>query len=91
MKEFSEKYNGFFHTVLNKRLVDNGEHLFRHRLGGGQESRAEARNGQNGLAQRLDHDGVPPGLPGAGGDEPAEANISRRRKCGVSGDPRGVR
>ncbi len=43
--------------VLDEWLVDHRQHFLGDGLGGRQESRAEARNGQHGLAQRLDHDG----------------------------------
>jgi hypothetical protein len=36
--------------VLDDRLVHERQHLFRLRLGGGKEARAEARGGEDGLA-----------------------------------------
>ncbi len=51
--------------ILYQRFVDHRQHFLGGRLGCGQESRAEARNGQNGLAQRLDHVWLP-GLPESG-------------------------
>ena len=36
--------------VLDHRAVDDGQHLLRHRLGGGQEAGTEARHGKDGLA-----------------------------------------
>ena len=41
--------------VLDQRLVHDRQHFLGHRLGGRQEARAEAGDGQNGFAQRLDH------------------------------------
>src|SRR2546421_12738270 len=38
--------------VLDQRAVDQGEHLLRHRLGGGQEARAETGDGKDSLADR---------------------------------------
>ena len=45
----------FFDRVLDQRLVDDGEHLLGHRLGGRQEPGAEARDGQDGLAEGFAH------------------------------------
>ena len=42
--------DGFLDAVLDDRLVDEDQHLFRLRLGGGQEPRAEAGGGEDGLA-----------------------------------------
>ena len=39
--------DGFFDDVLDGRLVDDGQHLLRHGLGGGKESRAQARGGDD--------------------------------------------
>ena len=39
--------------VLDHRPVDDGQHLLRHRLGGGQEARAEAGDRKNGFADAL--------------------------------------
>ena len=55
----------FLDRVLDQRLVDHRQHFLGGRLGGGQETRAEAGDGQNGLAQWLDHNELP---------------LSRRRK-----------
>jgi hypothetical protein len=41
-----------FDDVLDRRLVDDGQHLFGHRLGGGKEPRAEARSGDDGLVAK---------------------------------------
>jgi hypothetical protein len=41
-----------FDDVLDGRLVDDGQHLLRHRLGGGKEPRAETRSGDDGLDRR---------------------------------------
>ncbi len=38
------------HHVLNQRLVDDGQHFLRHRLGGGQDAGAEAGDGEDGFA-----------------------------------------
>jgi len=45
------------HHVLDYRPVHHGQHLLRHRLGGGQEARAEPRDGENGLADAVSHGG----------------------------------
>ena len=42
--------------ILDQRLVHDRQHFLGGRLGGGQESRAEAGDGQHGFAQWLDHD-----------------------------------
>ena len=39
------------HDVLQRRPVDDGQHLLRHRLGGGEESGAEAGDGEDGLSE----------------------------------------
>ena len=49
----------FLDGVLDQRLVDDRQHFLGHRLGGGQEAGAQAGDGQHGLAQWLDHGGVP--------------------------------
>ncbi len=36
--------------VLDQRLVDDGQHFLRHRLGGGQDAGAEAGDGKDGFA-----------------------------------------
>jgi hypothetical protein len=41
-----------FDDVLDRRLVDDGQHLFGHRLGGGKEPRAETRSGDDGLVAK---------------------------------------
>lgn len=41
--------HGFFDGVLDQRLVDDGQHFLGHRLGGGQEARAHAGDGENGF------------------------------------------
>ena len=55
--------------VLDQRLVHDRQHFLGGRLGGGQESRAEARDGQHGLTQWLDHDGLPLIVRWSGGSE----------------------
>ena len=52
---------GLFDAVLDDRLVDERQHLFRLRLGSGQEAGAEAGGGKDGFADRLRH-----GDPSAG-------------------------
>ena len=44
-----------FDAVLDDRLVDERQHLFRLRLGRREEARAEARGGKHGLAHRRSH------------------------------------
>ena len=41
--------------MLEHRPVDDGQHFLRHRLGGGQETRAEAGDRQNGFADWFVH------------------------------------
>ena len=50
---FNPRRARFFHRVLNKRLVHDGQHFLRHGLGGGQETRAQPRDRQNGFLERL--------------------------------------
>ena len=47
------------HGVLDKRLIDNGQHLLGDRLGGGQEARPQTGDRKNGFAQFLDHASTP--------------------------------
>jgi hypothetical protein len=42
--------DAFFGDILNLRLIDDGDHLFRLRFGGGKKTGTEARGGKNGLA-----------------------------------------
>ena len=42
--------------MLEHRAVDDRQHFLGNRLGGGQKTRAEAGDGQDGLADRLVHD-----------------------------------
>ena len=42
--------DGLFDGILDDRLVDDGQQLFRHGLGGGQKARAQPRHGKDGLA-----------------------------------------
>ena len=67
--------------VLDQRLVDYGQHFLGHRLGGGQETCAEAGDGQNGLAQWLDHDGLP-----WSGRKPADATGRRNPTSPAGGN-----
>ncbi len=48
--------DALFDDILNLRLVDNGEHFFRLRLGGGQETRAESSGREDRLADFLRRD-----------------------------------
>ena len=43
------------HHILQRRAVDDGQHLLRHGLGGGEESRAEAGDGEDSFAERIYH------------------------------------
>ena len=43
------------HDMLHDRTVDDGEHLLRDRLGGGQEAGAETSDGEDGLADAFRH------------------------------------
>jgi hypothetical protein len=45
--------------ILDQRPVDDRQHLLGHRLGGGQETRAKAPDGEYGLAQGLEHSDSP--------------------------------
>ena len=45
----------FFDRILDQRLIDHRQHFLGDRLGGRQESRAEAGDGQHGFAQWFDH------------------------------------
>ena len=54
---FNARSARFFHRVLNKRLVHDGQHFLRHGLGGGQETRAKPGNGQHGFLERLQRHG----------------------------------
>ena len=45
-----------FDDVLDRRLVDDGQHLFRHRLGGGEEAGAEPGCGDDGLDGGIGHE-----------------------------------
>ena len=47
---FDPGSDALFGDVLNLRLVDDGEHFFRLRLGGGQEARAESCGREHCLA-----------------------------------------
>jgi hypothetical protein len=39
--------NRLLDTVLNDRFIDDGQHFFRLRLGGGQKAGTESRGGEN--------------------------------------------
>ena len=41
---------GLVDHILDQRLVDDGQHFLRHRLGGGQDAGAEAGDRENGFA-----------------------------------------
>ena len=45
----------FLDAILDQRLVDQGEHLFRLSFGGGKEARAETGGGKNRFADFGDH------------------------------------
>jgi hypothetical protein len=45
--------DALFNDILNLRFVDNGEHLFRLRFGGGEEAGTESGGGENSLADFL--------------------------------------
>ena len=40
---------------IERRAVDDGQHLLRHRLGGGKEARAEPGDREDGLFERIYH------------------------------------
>ena len=42
--------DGFFHDVLDDRLVHDGQHFLGHGLGDGQKARAESGGGDDGFA-----------------------------------------
>jgi hypothetical protein len=46
---------GLFHRILDQRLVDDRQHLFRHRLGRRQKAGAEPRHREHRLAYRFWH------------------------------------
>ena len=48
-------FSRFVHDMLHDRAVDDGQHLLRHGLGGGQEARAETGDGENSLANAFAH------------------------------------
>ena len=45
--------DALFNDILNLRFVDNGEHLFRLRFGGGEEAGTESSGREHGLAYFL--------------------------------------
>ena len=47
--------NRLLDAVLNDRLIHDGQHFFRLRLGGGQKARPEACGGENGFADFSQH------------------------------------
>jgi hypothetical protein len=47
---------GLLDRVLQHRLVDDAEHLLRHRLGGGQRPGAETRDGKHGYLDGFGHE-----------------------------------
>ena len=47
---FDARRNGLFHDILQRRFIDDGQHLFADRFGDGQEARAEACRGDDCLA-----------------------------------------
>ncbi len=46
---------GLFHDVLDRRLVDDRQHLFGHGFGGRKEASAEARRGDHCLEGEIRH------------------------------------
>jgi len=47
---FDAGFPGFVEDVLDQRLVDDGQHFLRHRLGGGQDAGAETGDREDGFA-----------------------------------------
>ena len=47
--------DGLFDDVLDRRLVDDGQHLLRHRLRGGEEAGAESGGRNDGLEALVGH------------------------------------
>ena len=64
--------------VLDERLVDDGQHLLGHRLGRGQEPRAEAADREDRLANAVCH-ALSLGEPGYNGKEAGLVPGSARR------------
>ena len=52
---FDSRSNGFFDRVLNQRLIDERQHLFRRSFGCGQKSGSQSGGGKNGFANFLFH------------------------------------
>ena len=50
--------DGFFDAVLNRRLVDERQHLFRLRLGCGEKPGPESGSGEDSLANRSWHSAI---------------------------------
>ena len=50
----ASRRHSLFHTVLDQRLIDQRQHLLRHRLGGGKKTRAHARGRKNCFANFCD-------------------------------------
>ena len=51
---FNAGFQRLLHRILDQRLVDDGQHLFRNGLGRRQEPGAQPRNRKNGLPDRFD-------------------------------------
>ena len=49
--------HGLIHDMLDQRTVDHRQHLFRHRLGRGQEAGAKPRHWKHGLTDASSHRG----------------------------------
>ena len=45
----------FVDRILNQWAIDDGEHLFRHRLGGGKEPRAKTGDRKHRSSDRIRH------------------------------------
>ena len=61
--------------VLHDRPVDDGQHLLRHRLGGGQETGAETGDGEDGFADAL-HRALGIGMREAAEPAECEADVN---------------
>ena len=58
---FDAGFLGLVDHILDQRLVDDGQHFLRHRLGGGQDAGAEAGDRENGFADFHGSVGMPSG------------------------------
>src|SRR5262249_17497419 len=69
---------GLVDHILDERLVDDGQHFLRHRLGGGQDTGAETGDGEDGFADF--HGSCRNALRGT-----ANANVGSRFAVGTKG------